>query len=368
MAGAGTTAAAPVAAGNSTPSSSTALAKPCKYGCGRVAATDPEGKRVFDTCCRTCAMCKGAGSHDAKCTGGSVASTTALAPIGTELAVIEESVEAYTGEAGSGSDAASAPDAQAALRSLGLDDAWPTELTMKEIRRRYMREALTCHPDKGPENEKESRTLRFQELAAAYALLEVTMAVLERSHTGEQDAPGGPGAAGPAGSSAAAPSGTLPIEAGQAALPASGAPAQSAAGRLALPASDAAVGRSEGTVAAPTAGGALALEDRAAVAPPAGGTLALENGAAVAPPAGGTLALEDGAAVTSGTGGVPALTDAPPTAKPAATSADVADKPTTESAPAMQTMDGSGTVVIGGKADGKAPPPMKKGPCGCLFK
>jgi len=70
--------------------------------------------------------------------------------------------------------------AQVALHCLGLDDEWPTELTRGEIRRRYMREALNSHPDKGPPEEKEWRTAKFQYVSDAYSTLEVYIAVLER--------------------------------------------------------------------------------------------------------------------------------------------------------------------------------------------
>ncbi|CAE8726067.1 unnamed protein product [Polarella glacialis] len=43
-----------------------------------------------------------------------------------------------------------------------------------------MREALGCHPDKGPPEEKAWRTTKFQELSDAYSTLEVQMAILER--------------------------------------------------------------------------------------------------------------------------------------------------------------------------------------------
>eukprot|EP00931_Biecheleriopsis_adriatica_P085538 TRINITY_DN6010_c0_g1_i1.p1 TRINITY_DN6010_c0_g1~~TRINITY_DN6010_c0_g1_i1.p1 ORF type:complete len:493 (-),score=61.42 TRINITY_DN6010_c0_g1_i1:269-1747(-) len=74
--------------------------------------------------------------------------------------------------------------AQAALRVLRLDDEWPTDLTRGEIRRRYMREALLSHPDKGPPEEKSWRTSRFQELSDAYSTLEVYISVLERMRSG----------------------------------------------------------------------------------------------------------------------------------------------------------------------------------------
>eukprot|EP00928_Gymnodinium_smaydae_P054825 TRINITY_DN38529_c0_g1_i1.p1 TRINITY_DN38529_c0_g1~~TRINITY_DN38529_c0_g1_i1.p1 ORF type:complete len:460 (-),score=52.71 TRINITY_DN38529_c0_g1_i1:161-1540(-) len=74
--------------------------------------------------------------------------------------------------------------AQAALRALRLDDEWPTELTRGEIRRRYMREALQSHPDKGPATEKAWRTKRFQEISDAYSTMELYISLLERMRGG----------------------------------------------------------------------------------------------------------------------------------------------------------------------------------------
>jgi DnaJ-class molecular chaperone len=88
--------------------------------------------------------------------------------------------------------------AQKALRVLGFDDAWPTELTMREIRRRYMREALLNHPDKGSAAEKDWRTVKFQEIAEAYAVLESSLAILERTRSGEDATETSEGAAGDA--------------------------------------------------------------------------------------------------------------------------------------------------------------------------
>mmetsp|Transcript_9572 Transcript_9572/g.29602 ORF Transcript_9572/g.29602 Transcript_9572/m.29602 type:complete len:492 (+) Transcript_9572:61-1536(+) len=158
-----------------------ALAALCKFGCGRTANPGRLGDRPFDTCCRACGRCRGAGSHDAGCTGGPGATTDALVPASTELAQSSEALEPYTGKCdGGGAESRSCGSAQEALRLLGLSDEWPTELTMREIRRRYMRECLATHPDKGPPEEQEERTRRFQELSTAYAKLEVAMAVLER--------------------------------------------------------------------------------------------------------------------------------------------------------------------------------------------
>mmetsp|Transcript_44753 Transcript_44753/g.97406 ORF Transcript_44753/g.97406 Transcript_44753/m.97406 type:complete len:524 (+) Transcript_44753:83-1654(+) len=198
-------------------SPSTALAAICKYGCGRPVKTGRSGGRSFDTCCRTCARCSGAGSHDADCTGGSIASTSALVPATMEVGVTSDALE--PGGSGPSGDSAGASDGPAveALRALGLDDTWPTELTMREIRRRYMREALASHPDKGPAEEKSWRTNRFREVSEAYAALELHMAMLERGRdpssvpSSSCDSPAGPAAA-------ALEGGQLALEAGQPAL------------------------------------------------------------------------------------------------------------------------------------------------------
>eukprot|EP00930_Biecheleria_cincta_P000880 TRINITY_DN102073_c0_g1_i1.p1 TRINITY_DN102073_c0_g1~~TRINITY_DN102073_c0_g1_i1.p1 ORF type:complete len:524 (-),score=106.85 TRINITY_DN102073_c0_g1_i1:49-1578(-) len=158
--------------------SGTSVVALCKFGCKRHvnAGLTKEGK-PFDTCCRTCASSRGAGSHDASCTGGSVASTS-------EIALIQTEVSAYTGD-GSMPVREDKEAVRAALRALGLNDEWPPALTSREVRRRYMREALACHPDKGPAEEFETRTARFQEVSAAYALLEVEFAYLEEATSGE---------------------------------------------------------------------------------------------------------------------------------------------------------------------------------------
>jgi len=175
-------------------SSETAVALPCKFSCGRLARSGSSGGRTFDTCCRACARCSGAGSHDSSCNGGAGASTAAIVPASTALATTSDAVEPYVGGAdgeggGSGASAPPAGDGtavQGALRCLGLSDEWPTELTTREIRRRYMRECLASHPDKGSPEEKDWRTRRFQELSTAYSLLEVQMACLERIRGGQE--------------------------------------------------------------------------------------------------------------------------------------------------------------------------------------
>jgi len=151
-------------------------ARTCKF-CGKAA------NRGYDTCCRKCARCRGAGSHDEGCPAMAAAvPCTDLVPASTVLVQSSEAIDADdTGPAGSsrGAGASAVVRAQVALRALGLDDEWPTELTMREIRRRYMRESLLSHPDKGPEEEKSWRTARFQELSEAYSTLEALMALQE---------------------------------------------------------------------------------------------------------------------------------------------------------------------------------------------
>lgn len=154
-------------------SSSSSVVALCKFGCKRTVnpGLTRDGK-PFDTCCRTCASCKGAGSHDATCTGGSVASTS-------DIALVTTTLDAYTGDGSMPAKPDKDSPVRAALRVLGLNDDWPSALTSREVRRRYMREAMACHPDKGTAEELESRTKRFQEVSAAYALLEVEFAYLE---------------------------------------------------------------------------------------------------------------------------------------------------------------------------------------------
>jgi len=175
----------------------------CKYGCGRTAKPGHSGGRTYDTCCRACGKARGRGGHDPDCTGPPGVASAALVPASTALAVISDALEPHAGPAPAGSGSASSSagargsgdsagaskgdggnPAQEALRLLGLSDEWPTDLTMREIRRRYMRECLGCHPDKGPPEEKEWRTSRFQELSTAYGMLELQMAVLERIRGG----------------------------------------------------------------------------------------------------------------------------------------------------------------------------------------
>ncbi|CAE8704118.1 unnamed protein product, partial [Polarella glacialis] len=165
---------------------STALVPHCRFGCGRVANTSKRG--AFDTCCRACAMSQGVGGHDSGCTGAATSEPTdALVPISTDLVPLSSAVEARAEGHAGGAEGAHRPEqpalgspAQQALRLLALDDEWPTSLTTREIRRRFMREALGCHPDKGPPEEKAWRTTKFQELSDAYSTLEVQMAILER--------------------------------------------------------------------------------------------------------------------------------------------------------------------------------------------
>lgn len=125
---------------------------------------------------------------------------TFLAPPGAALPMAPDAQGAYDtsratgrlpGEADQGTPSSpsrgglGSHPAQFALRSLGLDDAWPTELTRGEIRRRYMREALRSHPDKGPAEEKSWRTSKFQAMSDAYSTMEVYIAVLERMRGGD---------------------------------------------------------------------------------------------------------------------------------------------------------------------------------------
>lgn len=123
-----------------------------------------------------------------------------LTPLSLALDVIHDEVAGCAAPGRPGGDARSSSEAgspaspsrshpaQAALRALRLDDEWPTDLTRGEIRRRYMREALLCHPDKGPAEEKIWRTSRFQELSDAYTTMEVYMSVLERMRAGPGEA------------------------------------------------------------------------------------------------------------------------------------------------------------------------------------
>jgi len=178
----------------------------CEMGCGRNANSIPDMHgRKFKTCCRACGRCKGNGNHDKSCIGGSAKVTEALVPASTELAIIPDAVELYAGKTGDGragtDEETSKPGAkttgggdqglpvQIALRTLGLHDEWPTDLTMREIRRRYMREALASHPDKGTKDEKDERTSRFQAVSEAYSIVEVNMAVLERVRGGCSSSP-----------------------------------------------------------------------------------------------------------------------------------------------------------------------------------
>jgi len=180
--------------------SASAVVAMCRLGCKRpvCAGLTKEGK-PFDTCCRGCAVNKAAGSHDATCQGGGVPDTR-------ELAVPCDAVEVYGDGAGGGPQGSedAAEEARAALRDLGLDDEWPTALIMREVRRRYMREALKCHPDKGPEEERGSRTERFQRLSSAYAMLELFLAMCEGGEEEAGAAPSGTVAGGAAAGSGAA--------------------------------------------------------------------------------------------------------------------------------------------------------------------
>jgi len=194
----------PVAPPDALPLAVSGAPSSCRLGCGR-STKGRVGSRFYDTCCRTCARTNG-GGHDDDCS-----ETTALMTLGATLSLPGQRGHRAASAAGesrhkstsSGADAGVDPDVRAgkktddekagpeaggavrgfsiqeALRYLGLSDDWPTDLTWKEIRRRYMKEALRCHPDKGPPEEKASRTTRFQDLAAAYATLEAPVATLE---------------------------------------------------------------------------------------------------------------------------------------------------------------------------------------------
>merc|ERR1719482_2204618 len=194
----------------STTPADSAKGKSCKFGCGRIAS------RGFDTCCRACAVCRGDGRHDGTCIGEFVAASSSSASVATSSALVPLSTDLISPGAAAPGDGlprggsrngdktrrkspvwVEAP-AQKALRVLGFDDAWPTELTMREIRRRYMREALLNHPDKGSAAEKDWRTVKFQEIAEAYAVLESSLAILERSRNGEDATETSEGAAGDA--------------------------------------------------------------------------------------------------------------------------------------------------------------------------
>merc|ERR1711988_1341719 len=102
-------------------------------------------------------MCRGAGSHDERCTGEPEAPSTALVPASVDIKPTSGGMSGGgPGTGGEGKGVSSIESsARAALRVLGLDDTWPTELTLREIRRRYMREALLCHPDKGTPSERD---------------------------------------------------------------------------------------------------------------------------------------------------------------------------------------------------------------------
>lgn len=228
------------------PVSSALVAAPaaCKLGCGRPCKRPADG-RIFDTCCRGCAVSKGGGVHDDDCTGTTALATieTGLVPGGTGARGDGRKNSSGAGDARGGCGAGSAEHGFSipeALQILGLDDVWPTDLTWKEIRRRYMKEALKCHPDKGGPEEKAWRTDRFQRLAAAYAALEAPVATLERIREG-----GGFADAGdweqprPAPAPAPAPPGLAALTGGQLQLggvSGAGAPAKAGA-LLALPSS-----------------------------------------------------------------------------------------------------------------------------------
>jgi len=128
-------------------------------------------------------VCKGTGRHDPTCKGGSAEPETQIEVYTEQLAKPEDIQDSI------------AEECKQALRTLSLDDTWPTALTLREVRRRYMREALKCHPDKGPEEEREERTDRFQRLAAAFSVLEAQLAMMlaETDQEGElQTNPTGP--------------------------------------------------------------------------------------------------------------------------------------------------------------------------------
>lgn len=152
-----------------------AITRLCKFGCQRpVCAGLMKDGRPYVTCCRSCAVSNGGGAHDATCQGA-----PAQVPETRELA-LAGAVEVYDEEAGGAKpDRGDSEEARAALRELGLDDEWPSSLTVREVRRRFMREALLCHPDKGPEDEKAWRTERFQRLSAAYSVLELHLAMCD---------------------------------------------------------------------------------------------------------------------------------------------------------------------------------------------
>jgi len=170
-------------------------ARTCKF-CGQRA------NKGYDTCCRACARGRGGGAHDRGCPAAAdaaaAAACTELVPASTALVEASDAVDTEGPAGATAPPPSTVGRAQVALRALGLDDEWPTELTMREIRRRYMRESLLAHPDKGPEEEKGWRTARFQELSEAYSTLEALMALQEIA------------AASGAGSSPAAAGGALP--------------------------------------------------------------------------------------------------------------------------------------------------------------
>eukprot|EP00931_Biecheleriopsis_adriatica_P034786 TRINITY_DN20073_c0_g1_i1.p1 TRINITY_DN20073_c0_g1~~TRINITY_DN20073_c0_g1_i1.p1 ORF type:complete len:623 (+),score=112.46 TRINITY_DN20073_c0_g1_i1:57-1871(+) len=168
------------------PTATVSLAKLCRFGCGRACNAGPaKGGGDFTTCCRTCAIQKGSGKHDPDCDAAQAASNLELAPACADLVPASAAIHGFRHPS---SDEQAPPPppapfalpAQLALRVLSLDDEWPTSLTLREIRRRYMCKALACHPDKGPPAEKAWRTESFQALSDAYATLEAQMAVLER--------------------------------------------------------------------------------------------------------------------------------------------------------------------------------------------
>eukprot|EP00930_Biecheleria_cincta_P012990 TRINITY_DN11806_c0_g2_i1.p1 TRINITY_DN11806_c0_g2~~TRINITY_DN11806_c0_g2_i1.p1 ORF type:complete len:616 (+),score=82.52 TRINITY_DN11806_c0_g2_i1:110-1957(+) len=197
-----------VGSGSASVPASGLLLKLCRLGCGRpCSAGQRSGGHGYDTCCRACAVSKGSGKHDSNCMVTKDCPSFVALP--RDKLVPAFDALGLSGEAGLGgdpsppscrqraesssptfsADACSHP-AQLALALLSLDDEWPTSLTMREIRRRYMCKALAVHPDKGPPAEKSWRTERFQELSDAYSILEHQMAALDRIRGGGSEPSG----------------------------------------------------------------------------------------------------------------------------------------------------------------------------------
>merc|ERR1712113_396977 len=101
----------------------------CKFGCGRpVAPATGTGatRKFYDTCCRACAKSKGAGKHEEHCSE----MPTCIIPACAEIVPASTAIESHDGKtAGASAGGSSVDDGPSrALRVLGLDDTWPSEL------------------------------------------------------------------------------------------------------------------------------------------------------------------------------------------------------------------------------------------------